>query len=63
MTDQTIAAIARALAIALAQVGYSRHVSDRQEVARLQTGLCAAVRQEEQEAKAGCDATSKQQES
>jgi hypothetical protein len=63
MTDQAIATIARLLAAALAQVGYSRHVSDRQEVARLQTELCAAVRLEEQEAKAGCDATSNQQES
>jgi hypothetical protein len=46
MTDQTIAALARSLAAALAQVGYSRDPNDKREVMRLQTELCAAVRQE-----------------
>jgi hypothetical protein len=51
MTDQTIAAIARSLATALAQAGYSRAPDDRREVKRLQTELCAAVRDEEPDAK------------
>jgi hypothetical protein len=50
-TDQAIIAIARSLAAALAQVGYSRDPDDKREVIRLQTELCAAVRQEEQDAK------------
>jgi hypothetical protein len=49
MTDQTIVAIARSLAAALADAGYTRNPKDRQEVARLQTELCAAVRQEEKD--------------
>jgi hypothetical protein len=50
MTDQAIASIARSLAVALAQAGYSRDVSDKREVMRLQSELCAAVRQEEPDA-------------
>jgi hypothetical protein len=50
MTDQTIVAIARSLAAALSQAGYSRNPDDKREVMRLQTELCAAVRQEEQHA-------------
>jgi len=46
MTDQAIVAIARSLAAALAKAGYSRGATDKQEVRRLQTELCAAVRQE-----------------
>ena len=49
MTDQTIVAIARSLAAALADAGYSRKPEDRQAVARLQTELCAAIRQEEKD--------------
>jgi hypothetical protein len=52
MTDQTIVAIARSLAAALTDAGYTRNPKDRQEVARLQTELCAAIRQEEKNAKA-----------
>ena len=51
MTDQVIAAAARSLAAALAQAGYSPDPDDRREVMRLQTELCAAVRQEQQGAK------------
>jgi hypothetical protein len=51
MTDEAIVVIARSLAAALAQAGYSRNPNDKREVARLQTELCAAVRQEEQGAK------------
>jgi hypothetical protein len=51
VTDQAIITIARQLAAALAQVGYSRDPDDKREVMRLQTELCAAVRQEEQGAK------------
>ena len=50
MTDQVIAAAARSLAAALAQAGYTRNPDDKREVMRLQTELCAAVRQEEQHA-------------
>jgi hypothetical protein len=52
MTDQTIIAIARPLAVALARAGYSRDPRDKQEVARLQSELCAAIRQEEKDEKA-----------
>jgi len=47
-TDQAIIAIARSLAVALIEAGYSRNPNDKREVARLQTELCAAVRQEAQ---------------
>jgi hypothetical protein len=65
VTDQAIASIARSLAAALAQVGYSRDPNDKREVMRLQTELCAAVRQEEQGGKEAAKdhETSKQQES
>jgi hypothetical protein len=46
MTDQAIITIARSLVAALAQAGYSRDPNDKREVMRLQTELCAAVRQE-----------------
>ena len=47
-TDQAIIAIARSLAVALIEADYSRDPNDKREVARLQTELCAAVRQEAQ---------------
>jgi len=50
MTDQIIIAIARPLAAALAKAGHSRDPNDKREVARLQTELCAAIRQEEKDA-------------
>jgi hypothetical protein len=65
VTDQTIASIARSLAAALAQVGYTRNSDDKREVMRLQAELCAAVRDEEPAAKEASKdhETSKQQES
>jgi len=65
MTDQAIAAIARQLAAALARVGYSRNPDDKREVMRLQTELCAVVRDEKPGGKEASKdhETSKQQES
>lgn len=51
MSDATIASIARALAGALSQVAYSRSDTDKKAVAALNAELCAAVRQEREEAK------------
>jgi hypothetical protein len=47
-TDQILINIARSLAVALVEAGYSRDPNDKREVARLQTELCAAVRQDAQ---------------
>jgi hypothetical protein len=47
-TDQILINIARSLAVALIEAGYSRNPDDKREVARLQTELCTAVRQEAQ---------------
>jgi hypothetical protein len=50
-TDQAIIAIARSLAVALIEASYSRDPNDKREVARLQTELCAVVRQEDEGAR------------
>jgi len=50
MDDRTIANIARFLAKALMDRAHSRSDDDVKTVARLQTELCAAVRQEMSEA-------------
>lgn len=47
MSDTEIAAIGRNLAVALAKRGYERSTEASKEVARLQTELCAAVKNEE----------------
>jgi hypothetical protein len=49
MSDVAIITIARSLAAALVRAGYDRNLDDKREVARLQTELCAAVRQEEEQ--------------
>ena len=48
MTDQAIAAVARSLAAALIEAGYARSPDAKREVARLQTELCAALREEQE---------------
>lgn len=50
MNDQQIAAIARNLAVALRDLAYTRKEEDKKRVSALQTELCAAVRQEEDQA-------------
>jgi hypothetical protein len=48
VTDQAIAAVARSLAAALIEAGYARSPDAKREVARLQTELCAALREEQE---------------
>jgi hypothetical protein len=50
MSDQNIAAIARNLAKALYRRAHDRDLASVKEVAQLQTELCAAVHDEEDEA-------------
>lgn len=46
MTDASIAAIGRRLATALAKAAYERDQQSKQDVARVHTELCQAVREE-----------------
>lgn len=51
MTDQTIAAIARNLAVAASVGGYERTPEAKREVVARLTELCAAVKAENEEQK------------
>jgi len=57
MSDAELAGVARGLAQALMRFGKSREPGDKQEVLRLETELCAAVRAEAVEEREHAHAT------